>query len=177
MNEYKKRVEQAMQRHHQRQLPDNEPKPPSRQNQKPEEKFVATPCRKWMKKKGWHVNPIEAKSVWSKAREKWVASHVRAGTPDCNATDAYGFACWVEFKAPGKLNSVHRNPKQVIFIREQIKRNAFACVVDSVHQLEQIYDTWIDQKISGNHSKARDYLYSKIPPPPKFRDQGPLFDE
>jgi len=167
MSDYKNRVKKAIDGYYRRQKIDDVPK---RKNQKPEKELVEKPCLAWLRNNGFRCKIIEAKAVWSKNRNCYTNSHVAAGTLDCQIVTPDGFAGWIEFKAPGKLNTIHRNPRQLQTLRAEISFGCFACVVDSVELLKSIYFQWIHLKHNGCANEATDYLLSLIPDEPKRRD-------
>lgn len=172
MSSHKNSVKKAIEGFYKRQ--EVTVKTPTRTNNKPE-KEVEKECTDWFKANGFRYKIIEAKGVWSEARQCYTSGRVKAGTLDCQITTPDGFSGWVEFKAPGKLKTIHDNPKQLKTLKSEIAANCFACVVDSAHSLEQIYLTWLAFRRDHLFEAARWYLTSMIPDEPKRRDSGDLF--
>lgn len=131
-------------------------------NGKPEWELVQKPCLKYMRELGWDVETYESKATWS--GDGWKNQSMKAGTPDCQGVMPDGTAVAVEFKAPGKLSTFNldKNYRQKEFIEKRISQNAFACVVDSVDRLHEIYSAWKYQKMLGPEL-AREYLMRMLP--------------
>ena len=136
---------------------------PTRKNSKPEKDLVQKPCMKWMRERGWSVNVFEAKATWSAARGRYISQSVPAGTCDCmgNMPDGHGVA--IEFKAPGRLVTFCDNEVQEEFLKNKVDGGVFACVVDSVERLAEIYEAWAPLKASNDMTRAKEYLRLMLP--------------
>lgn len=160
--EHKRRVQQALERHHEKLL--KEDKGPTRTNKKPE-KEVEAACLKWMRELNWEVQIYESKATYNPHAGGYTKNKsVKTGNADCQGIMPDGTSVAIEFKAPGKLASFLRNGNepQRDFIIKRIHMNGFACVVDSSDRLELIYMEWIKQKTLSIEA-ARHYLFNQLP--------------
>jgi hypothetical protein len=133
-----------------------------KKNQKPE-KLVERACLEWMRSQGWSVQIFESKATYD-PKGFWRNQSMKAGNADCQGTLPSGRACYIEFKAKGKLSTfkLAKNYRQQMFLKEKILSNAFCAVVDSVELLKEIYERWEHlEKIEP--LLARNYLYKKLP--------------
>jgi len=173
MTNRKKETEAALHRYYERIAP--KPPKPKRKNSKPELKLTQEPCIAWLKANGFRVKVNESKYKYNEAKGKWLSAGIRKGTPDLNATDQYGHSCWIECKAPGKLATINKREDQRRFIEKEAKHGAFACVVDSVVRLAQIYSHWLSLRQNGKFNESKTYLLSTLPK--QKEDNAPLFTE
>ncbi len=152
----------ALNKFYENQLPKTEPVKSRAPNKSPE-KDVEKECLIWMRSQGWTVNIYEAKAKWNSGAERFTSTGMRFGTSDCMGNDDKGFAIAVEFKARGRLASFNSEQRylQRKFIIDRINTNAFACVVDSVERLEEIYNKWIS--LRGDLDAAKAYLLAMLP--------------
>lgn len=122
-----------------------------KRNFKPE-KQVEQACVKFMTAQGWDVGIYEAKAVYNPHAGRYLRGVMRAGTVDCQGVMPDGTFVAVEFKAPGRLKTFNspRNDRQREYLINKINHNAFGCVVDSAHLLEQIYKAWANEKDLSN---------------------------
>ena len=128
-------------------------------NGKPEREVVLE-CRKWLKNHGFSVNIVESKAVFSRSSGEYVSGQTDPGFSDCVGVHESGVGVFIEFKAPGKLSTIR--PAQHHFLTDKIKFNAFACVVDSVERLQEIFSTY--RRIDFNDYQAKQkFLLSMIP--------------
>lgn len=115
-----------------------------RKNKAPEKQVVKQICA-WLKSSGFSYDIVEASS-FDRTRKVMVHdTKVTAGFSDIVACDPYGFACYIEAKAPGKRSTLRDHQRQ--FLMNKIENNAFACVTDSVEHLNNLYFTWILNKL------------------------------
>lgn len=149
---------------------------PRRPNQKPE-KLVEKACLAWMREQRWSVNIFEAKATFNPRLGIWMNQAMKAGTADCLGTTETGHSVAIEFKAKGKLSTYARedNYAQQKFIDEKIAVNCFACVVDSVERLQEIYKKWLDLRMRGLNGEAQSYLRSEIPKRKGSNEDDPIF--
>lgn len=156
--DYKARVQRAMENHHKKLLKDSAPK---RKNQKPE-RNVQDACLAWMRGLNWDVQIYEAKATFDPRSNVWRNQAMPSGTCDCMGIDDMAHAVFIEFKAPGRRSSFNspKNYKQKRFITEKIQRGAFAVVVDSVEVLQRIYFGWLELK---NKEQRIQFLLAELP--------------
>lgn len=133
-----------------------------RTNTKPE-KITEKACVEWMRNRGWHVQIIESKATYN-PKGFWSNQSVKAGNADCQGTLPDGMACYIEFKAAGKLRTFanEKNQRQQQFMRDKIKMGAFAVVVDSVVLLEANFEVW-DHKRKKDIDEAKAFLFAQLP--------------
>lgn len=122
----------AVEKHHAKQIKTPRTKP----NGKPE-KEVSLACMAWLKANGFSCNVVESKAVYSEASGRYMSGQTDPGFSDCVGVHVSSVAVFIEFKAKGRLSTLR--PAQKAFLRDKIKHNAFACVVDSV---EMLAETW-----------------------------------
>lgn len=158
MDDYKKRVAEALRLHAEKHLKKLKPK---RRHGKPE-KLVEASCVQWMSAQGWQVEIYESKAQYNPKAGRFISQNIKAGHPDCAGVLPSGVAAFVEFKAPGRIKTFNlpKNYRQRQFIKEKININAFACVVDSVDLLQKIFTTW--SHIETKEEKIA-YLVSMLP--------------
>lgn len=132
-----------------------------RTNTKPE-KTVEKECLTWMRSQGWNVQIFESKAT--QINGVWRNQAMKAGNADCQGTIPGGIACYVEFKAPGRLTTFNnpKNQRQIDFILAKIDMGAFACVTDSVQHLQSIYNIW-KEKRAVDPTMAKIYLLDALP--------------
>lgn len=163
-DEFKRRVESALEKHHEKDWVDIQKEQGMIKKQvhgKPE-KAVEKACMDWMRERGWSVNVFEAKATWN--GQAWVQKGMRAGTSDCLGSTNDGMSVAIEFKAPGKLSTFNSDKRylQRKFIVDKINTYNFACVIDSVKRLEEIYLKWTEELKKSKH-EAKQYLLSMLP--------------
>lgn len=163
----------SINRYSQKQLP-RETKP-RRANTKPE-KLVEKACMAWMREQGWSMQVFEAKATYNPRAGRYMQQSMKAGTADSGGSTSEGHGAVVEFKAHGKLSTYAKedNHAQQKFIEEKIASNCFACVVDSVEMLQDIYAKWSMIR-KENTGKARDYLLLRLPKRRKSNENDPIF--
>lgn len=137
---------------------------PKKKNQKPE-KLTERECILWMRNQGWEVGVFEAKATFNHRAQRWLSKSMSAGVCDCLGTMQNGISIAIEFKAKGKLSTFlsTKNFRQQDFIKSKINFNAFACVVDSVEGLKEIYARWKILKDRGYHEDAKKLLFDSLP--------------
>jgi hypothetical protein len=119
------------------------------------EKLVERDIMAWAFQRGWLLHVIDSKKQRNAKGDFVFSDAAPTGISDLVGCDKRGQAVYIELKAPGK-ESVCRL-EQRNFLLRVIEHNAFACVVSSPEQLEEIYCTWV------GHENGRKYLTSKIP--------------
>jgi len=156
----KESVIAAMEKHHKRQL--NEPRQSrGKRNKAPERDLTQKPCMKWMRDHKMDVELIEA----SGGVNQFGGIAVKNGYSDCSGCDRFGYAVYVEFKAPGKIKTLR--PQQRDFLEKKIRSNAFAIVTDSIERLDELYNAWVVRRQCYDFKRAQELLLDAMPVIPK----------
>ena len=175
-DDHKKRVRQAMQRHHQKLL-QKETKP-KRNHRQVELEEVEKPCLKWMRNQGWEVEISKAEATWDINAGRFTRTALQSGMTDSRGWDSSNRPFYVEFKAPGCLKNVWGSPnkanenRQGNFIIKQIGRSCFAVVVDDLEMLKKLWRNWTTHMDNGDVEAAQKYLLDALPPKPKRRKKN-----
>lgn len=151
MDDYRKRVENALMRNSLRLLPKPKASPRQTRNKSPE-KDVQREVMAWLRQHGFSVTVIESKAVYSQSAGRYLHGQVVSGFPDVVGCTASGHAVFIELKAPGRLKTVR--PAQKAYLAEKIEHGAFCVVVDGVDRLKQVYCDWValeDPKIAMSY--------------------------
>ena len=161
MEDYKKRIHDAMTRGYERQTKVKE----SRGHYGKPEKQVERDCLELMRSWGWSVQILEAKATFDPRRGVWRQQAMKAGTVDCVGSMADGWSVAIEFKAPGRIANFNadKNSAQRKYVEEKITCNVFSCVVDSAKRLEFIYKNWKELKEIKGIIDAREFLFDMLP--------------
>lgn len=164
MSDYKKRVMDAMIRHHEKDAKEIDKLQGRGKKNKAPEKDVERECLLWMRSVGWIVEIYEAKASYDPKTGIYRSMGMKAGTLDCMGVLPSGISVAVEFKARGKLATFNRdgNERQREFATARINANCFCCVVDSVDMLSSIFIKW-EQLRLVDVVAARDYLLDCLP--------------
>jgi hypothetical protein len=144
-DEFKKRVEAAMLRHHDKLIP--KAKRERKTNDNPEAR-VSLAIKNHLTALGWSVDIVESKAVFSAATQSYAFGKTRPGFSDiCGNTDS-GHSVYIEVKSKGKRSTLR--PAQLDFLSEKIRTNAFAIVADSIEYVDLTYKTWLssDDRVS-----------------------------
>ncbi len=112
----------------------------TKKNKKPEKDLQNKEILPWLKRKGFDVTIVEAKSLFNPTLGRYVSSPAVPGFPDLVGNDIDGRAVFIELKAPGRRNSIRT--MQYNFLLKKIKCSCFAVCVDSVDMLEKFYTEW-----------------------------------
>lgn len=161
----KERARKAIERYIQKQTPSSKPR---RKNAKPE-KLVEKEVLAWCKQKGWSVDVVESKAVYSASAGRYLSGQTRPGFADLVGSTAEGLSVYLELKSPGRKSCVRA--KQYDFLLQKIQSNCFAGVFDSASSLESTYRAFLQA-----HDRKH-YLKSQLPIPKEMRDDEiPLFD-
>jgi hypothetical protein len=147
VTDFKDRVRQAVEKHHAKQLREPRKKP----NGKPE-KEVEKACMAWLRANGFSCSVVESKAVYSEASGRYMNGQTDAGFADCVGVHDSGTAVFIEFKAKGRLSTLR--PAQKAFLREKIRFNAFAIVVDSAEMLAETWRAFVTAKETGPTSRS-----------------------
>lgn len=161
MKSPKERAREALENHHKKLA---NKKRRFTKNRKPE-KEVAKFALEWMREKNWDVQIVEAKAAYKPSAGRYIRnSSVSAGTCDCIGTLPNGVFVAIEFKAPGRLSTFasDKNHEQRDYLLAKIHSGAFACVVDSVARLENIYNEYV-MALEVSRDKAKNFLLASLP--------------
>jgi hypothetical protein len=159
-NNPKDRARKALENYYTKQIKKSGP---PKKNRKPE-KEVAKWCMDWMRSQDWSVQIVESKNTYNPQAGRWVSSSTKAGTADCLGTLPSGTFVAIEFKSPGRLSTFNadKNVRQRDYIIEKIHTYSFACVVDSVARLKEIYDAYVSA-LEVSKDKAKNVLLNYLP--------------
>lgn len=141
------------------------------------EKIVVIELKKFFKSQpDWFdVHVIEAKANFNEKAGRYMNGAVAPGYPDMSGSDKFGYALFIEVKAPGKRATLR--PEQYLFLKRKIEMNAFACCVDSVAMFKDLYKNWLELELP----QRQQYLLSQIKLPKKLKqileDDSPLFPD
>jgi hypothetical protein len=134
---------------------------PKRKNSKPEfelKKLVV----KWLDEKSFSCDVVESKAVYCASAGRYLKGQAKAGFSDIvGVTPCRGVACYIELKAPGKLSTLKAHQRD--FLIAKIEHMAFACVVDSVKSLSELYEKWCALFVTGNYIEAKKLLLKNLP--------------
>jgi hypothetical protein len=122
------------------------------------EKMVESEVLAWMFARGWSADVYDSKGQYSASFGGYKSSQaLKTGTPDLIASTDLGHAVFVELKKTGHDHTCRLEQRQ--FLEKKIASNAFACVVSSAKQLNDIYFEWLLLPVD----KRREFLLSKLP--------------
>lgn len=160
--DYKKRVMEALRKHHEKNDAKYKPKRRIRRNRP--EKIVEMDCMLWMRAQGWSVDVFEAKATFDPKSGSWRNQAMKAGVCDCLGSTNEGIAVAIEFKAPGARASFNRPQRasQREFILTKIASGNFAAVVDSLNMLKEVYENWRKLRYIDMND-AKKYLLDSLP--------------
>ena len=157
-SDHKKRIKQALHSYCKANQTQILPKP-KRRNQKPEQQVVKA-CMEWMRERGFSMDVVESKAVYSVSSGRYLRGQTTPGFVDAAGCTPEGIGCFIEFKAKGKVSTLRLSQKE--FLKQKIYKGCFACVVDSTERLSEIYSNWLDL-----FKKDRDlsiaYLLKQLP--------------
>ncbi len=120
-------------------------KPTGRRNGKPE-KLVQDQVLAHLRQKGWSVDVVESKAVYSHRAGRYLRGQTRPGMTDLVGVTGpigpHGLAIpiFIELKAPGRISTVR--PAQVEFMAEKSRQGAFCAVVDSIERFTLAWDAF-----------------------------------
>lgn len=167
MNDYKKRVQDALNKHALRNMPKAESKRRNK-NQAPE-KLVQNECLHWLRLQGFDVYVVESKATFSQASQSYRSSSAMPGFSDIVGCDNHGVFLAIELKAKGRLSTLKEHQRK--FLMEKISRGGFGACVDSVESLKTIYQKW--NCITGE--VAKQFLIDSLPKQKESQDTN-LFE-
>lgn len=163
MDDHKKRIQLAIEKF----IKKNNPKRLTRKNLSPE-RDLQKELIKHLNSIGWSVQSVESKSTFDPRSGRYVGVAAKHGTSDLVGNDSNGCAVFIELKAPGRIGTLRE--KQREFLIQKIKSNAFACVIDSLSLLIDIYSKWSLLPLGVERQKFLTSLLpkEKIDPPLSF---------
>lgn len=157
-DDYKKRVQTAMENHHKSLLPNKRYKI---HNGKPEAIFKLK-LYNHIKSLGWSIDIIESAAVYNAQAGRYISGKARPGYSDMSGNTPDGIACFIECKAPQRRKDVR--PDQHQFLTEKINANCFAIVCDSIEHFDKIYKSWRES------DNKKSLLLNDLPDlPPRFK--------
>jgi hypothetical protein len=122
------------------------------------EKMVESEVLAWCFAHGWSADVYDSKGEYSESLGRYRSSKsLKTGTSDVIAATDMGHAAYIELKKTGHDHTCRLEQRQ--FLERKIASNAFACVVSSAKQLNDIYSEWLALPID----KRRIFLLSKLP--------------
>lgn len=163
----KSSIEKAMLKYHQKQLPNNNRQPKSK-NKKPE-KDTQKQVMEWAKNQGLFLHVVESSSYDPILRRKGM-SRAAFGFPDIVGNTLCGQIVWIELKAKGRQSTL--KPAQRDFLEKKIQQNCFAVVVDSAERLSQYWKGYNSLK---SDQERQSYLLDCLPKQREGRDHESEF--
>lgn len=137
------------------------PKPNRGPNKKPEFEFKKA-LRKHLENRGFLVEIVESKAVYSEEAGRYVSGQARAGFSDTTGVTPYfGVSFWAELKAPGRRGALKVHQRD--FLLEKINWGAFAVCVDSVALFDELYDEWVSLRREGYFQASKEMLTGRLP--------------
>lgn len=133
MNEFKKRIQTAIDNFSKKSLK----KSRSKKNSKPEKEFVKK-LLQHLRNRGFSVNVVESKAVYNPKIGRYLSSQAIPGHSDISGCDPDGIAVFIECKAKGRRSTLKLNQYQ--FLMDKIEKNAFAVCVDSIEFFDEVYE-------------------------------------
>lgn len=158
---YKKRVQTAIENFSKKAYS----KPRSKKNERPEA-VVVLDVLNFFQTHGCSVERVESKAVFSRSAGRYLRGQTTPGFSDIAGVMPNGRALYIECKAPGRINTLR--PEQLLFLIQKAKLNAFVAVVDSVHRLQSLIDSWYLQPTDEAKQK---FLIESLPKlQPRFQN-------
>lgn len=122
-------------------------------NQKPE-KRVEAQVLYYLRARGWNMDVVESKAVFSKGAGKYIKGMATPGFSDLVGVCPGGRAAYIELKAPKSARTVRAD--QRLFLTRKIESEAFAAVIWSIEELERVMSGYAE---AGN---KQDYLKEQL---------------
>lgn len=132
------------------------------------EKIVEKAVMEWAKNQGWFINVVESKAVFSAKSGIYHHGQTVSGTSDLIGCSNTGLFVAIELKAKGRLATLREAQRH--YICEVISRGGFACVVDGVDRLAEIWSLF-------NVSFNKKATLLEWLPKEKNIDTRPLFED
>lgn len=167
----KKGIEKALEKFHKK----NDPKPASGITYNSPEKDLEKEVLVWLRANGFHVNVIEAKAVYNRKLDRYVAQTVSPGFVDIAGNDKTGLGTFIELKAPGRRSTLRENQRE--FLLQKIETGCFAVCIDSVNLLESQYLRFTELRQKQQFEFSKDFLRAALPKKKDEKDDGPLFPD
>lgn len=156
MEDYKKRVQRAIEGYYKRQDPQEIVE--RRTNQKPEQTVVRA-ILIWCRQAGWDVEEIEAKAKYNTTTGRYTGRAASPGLSDLCGNTPDGLAIYIEVKAEGKRTGSSLRDNQRAFLTRKIQTNCFAILADSV---EYVQNTW-NHFLSLPSQERKTFLMNELP--------------
>ena len=148
----------ALDRYSRRQMR-KKPREKKQKNESPE-KEVEKEVIEFLEKSGFDISIVESKAVFSQSAGRYLRGQTEAGFSDIAGVCPDGIGCFIELKAKGKKRTIR--PAQVDFLTRKIRKNAFGCCVDSVSDIADIYNNWLNLRATSIND-AQKYLLDILP--------------
>jgi hypothetical protein len=137
MNDFKKRIQNAIEKHATNQLPK---RPTGRKNNKPERQLQKQMIEA-LKQIGVFAFHVESKAVYSASAGAYLNSQTVVGCADILGVTPQGQFLAVEVKSPGRRSTLRE--AQCDFLTNVIERGGFAVCSDSLEHLLALYSEWL----------------------------------
>lgn len=124
------------------------------------EREVQAEIIKWCRAQKISIDIVSAQNVWDHKTEGYTQQVVRSGFSDAVGVMENGRAIFLEFKAPGKRNTLKEHQRE--FLIEKIEHNAFACCTDSVEHLKNLLFKWKENIRLRYYENARKILIDDL---------------
>lgn len=148
MSNWRDRIKAAVEKSAAKQMRENDPLRETKKYGKPEQETVKA-CFEWFKRNNFFMHIVDSSATFNPKAGTYISGKAAAGFPDSVGCTPDGTASFVEFKAKGKIATLSQ--KQYQFLKEAIKRGAFACVVDSSDDLAFKWQEFKDGKDLKKH--------------------------
>lgn len=129
-------------------------------NGKPEFEFSKI-ARAWLSKKGFSIEKVESKAVYSESAGRFLSGQTVAGFSDLVGVTPYlGVSCYIELKAPGKRCTLKDHQRE--FLITKINHFAFAACVDSIDYLERVWSEWLKLRQESKLIESKTFLLKEL---------------
>jgi hypothetical protein len=156
-DDVKKRVEKAMMKFAEKQLPKKR-----RSKNENKEGPVVLEIKNALFAIGFSLDVVEAKATWNERAGRYMSSQAVPGFPDLCGTGPDGESVWIEVKARGKRHTIR--PTQFNFLLEKIKQGAFGVCADSSAYVIECFRKWK----SLERMSRQNFLIAELPKALKF---------
>ena len=128
-----------------------------KKNDKPE-KVLEKSVLSWALLNGLNLHVIESKAVYSASAGRYLRGQAEAGLPDLIG-NIQGLSAWIELKAKGRRGTLKEH--QRLFLIRKIEQGCFACCIDSVDQLAELFESYFNTHVSDRVQLLLDHLPKK----------------
>lgn len=169
MSEFKKRVEEAMQKHHEKLWKQSLVQPRKEKNQTPElaEQMLVL---NYLESIGWLMTEVDSKAVYSEKLGTYVSGNATVGTSDLVGCTESGLGSFVEMKAPGRRSTLKNHQRE--FLVERIYKGSFACCSDGVEHISGLIAAW---NSLSSLAEKKALLLQDLPPEKADKTFNPEF--